>query len=221
MWPLAKKRSTRPSRSASKKAAPHAHSHERRRRQTHVARHVLELPAVAIPVERVHVLREVRDDEVEPAVAVVVSRIDAHAGLRAALAVERDAALEADALEGAVAAVPVEKVRTGVVGHVEIDPPVVVVVGRDDTEAVAPGGIGETVCRRGLDEPSVAGILEEQIAFAGQALRADHRLWTTAPAERALCLLELASSSWTRSGRRRGRDHRRRRRRKTCSRCSS
>ena len=96
-------------------------------------------------------------------------------------------ASEADALEAAVAEVAVEEVRVRVVGHEEIDPPVVVVVGGDHAEAVGPRGIGEPVRprwrRRSVPLPEV---LEEQVGLAGQSGRADHDARPVAPDERPL-----------------------------------
>ncbi len=119
-------------------------------------------------------------------VAVVVAGVGAHPRLGARVAVHRDAGDEPDALEAAVPEVAIEEVGVRVVGHEQIDEPVVVVVGRDDAEAVGAGRIGEAVRLGRLHEAAVPDVLEEQIGLAGQAGRSDHDARPVAPDERPL-----------------------------------
>ena len=119
-------------------------------------------------------------------VAVVVAGVGAHAGLGPGLAVHRHAGGEPHALEAAVPEVAIQEVGVRVVGHEEIDEAVVVVVGRDDAEAVGAGRIGEAVRLGGLREAAVPEVLEEQIGLAGQPGRSDHDAGPVAPDERPL-----------------------------------
>ena len=127
---------------------PPAHALERPGGQAGSHAHVLEPAAVEIAIERVVVVGEGGEHEVRAAVAVVVARVGAHAGLGARLGVDRHPAQERHALEAAVPEVPVEEVRVRVVGHEDVDEAVVVVVGRDHAEAVGACRVREAVAPR-------------------------------------------------------------------------
>src|SRR5262249_42891054 len=71
--------------------------------QTSRDRRIVERAAAKIAIQRCRVIVEVRLDDVEPAVAVVVAGADAHARLRAAVGVERHASLQPDFRERPVA----------------------------------------------------------------------------------------------------------------------
>ena len=86
--------------------------------------------AAVVAVERRHLLGEVRPDDVQPAVAVVVADADAHARERGAFCVEGAAGGNPDLAEGPVLVVAVEQARRGVAGHVDVGPAVVVEVRR-------------------------------------------------------------------------------------------
>ncbi len=162
-----------------------AHADERRRGKAQRHGGVLEQAVAQVAIDRVPVVGERREDDVQAAVAVDVAGIGAHAGLGTGLAVDRDAGQQADALEVPASQVAVQEVRRGVVGHEQVHLRVVVEVGRDDGEAVASGGVLEAARRGGVAEAAVADVLEEQIRFAGQASRSHHDARTVAPDERA------------------------------------
>src|SRR4029453_18506621 len=101
---------------------------------------VLELPAVEVAVEGRDVVGEVRLQDVEVAVAVVVADGEAHPRLWVAeLAVAR-AAGERHVREGAVAVVAVEDRGRRVAGHVEVGPAVAAEAGRGRRPRVGGGG---------------------------------------------------------------------------------
>ena len=163
MWPLAKNRSSLPSRSASKKAVPQPmRLNVGPAMPADVAR-VLEVPAVDVVIERVAIVRECREHQIHPRVAVVVAGVGAHARLGARVAVHRHARGQSRAFEAAVPEVVIQEIRVRVVRDEHVDEPVVVVVGRHDAEAVGLGRVGQAVRGGGLHEPSVADVLEEQI----------------------------------------------------------
>ena len=95
-------------------------------------------------------------------------------------------ASEPHALEASVPEVAIQEVGVGVVGHEEIDVPIVVVVRGDHAEAVRAGGIGQTVGRRGLLETAIAQVLEEEIGLARETCGPHHDAGAVAPHERAL-----------------------------------
>ena len=90
------------------------------RAQSGLLRRVLEQSLAEVAVEGIQLLREVGDEDVGKAVAVDVTAIDAHAGLRLAVAVEADARRVRHVGEGAVAVVLVEEVPHHVVGDVDV-----------------------------------------------------------------------------------------------------
>ncbi len=168
-----------------------AHRLEAGRGQARGAAHVLEEPVAQVPVEGLGVVGEGGEHEVQPAVVVVVAGVHPHPRLGPPLRVDGDAAQEADALEPAVPAVVVEEVGGRVVGHEEVDPAVVVVVGGEDAEAVAPRRVREAVGVGGFHEGAVAAVLEEQVGFAGQPRGAHHHLGASSPGHRSLRLHDV------------------------------
>ena len=160
-----------------------SHADERRAGDVALQARVLELAAVDVVIQRVPIARERREHEIHAPVAVVVARVRSHSRLRACVTVERHARRESDVLETSVAGVVVQEVGVRVVRHEQIDEAVVVVVGRDDAEAVGASRVGQTVRGGGFDEASAAGVLEEEIGFAGQARGSDHDVRTVTPDE--------------------------------------
>ena len=117
-------------------------------------------PFAAVAVERVQLLGEVGDEDVGQAVAVDVAAIDAHAGLRLAVAVEADAGAVRDVGEGAVAVVPVEEIPHHVVGDVDVGVAVAIEVAERDAEALA-GGVGDPRRPRDVGERAVAVVAKQ------------------------------------------------------------
>ena len=117
------------------------------------------VPVVA--VEREHLVVDVGHEEVLPPVPVHVRRVHTHPGARlpvGAVAHFRD---ESDLVEAPAAAVREEEVLDGVVRHEEVQPAVVVHVGRHHTQRLAEGArdVGPL---RDLGERAVAVVVEEQ-----------------------------------------------------------
>ena len=148
-------------------------------------RHVLEAPVAQVPVEAVVVEGEGGDRDVEPAVAVEVAGVGAHAGLGTTLAVQGDAGHQPDALEAVAAPVAVEEVGIGVVGHEDVGPPVAVVVGGHHPETVGLRRVGEAERLRRLLEGAVPLVLEEEVGGAREPRRAQHHLGETPPHQEA------------------------------------
>ena len=90
-----------------------------------------------VVIERDHLVREVADDEVGLAVAVVVGSVDAHGPAGGAVLGESDAGEHPGVLEPAVSEVPVEVVGLGVVRHRQVGEPVAVEVENRHPEALA------------------------------------------------------------------------------------
>ena len=119
-------------------------------------------------------------------VTVEVASVGAHPRLCAGIAIHGDAGGEPNALEFSRAQVAIEEVRVRVVGDEQIDEPVVVIVGCNDTEAVRARAVGQAVSVGRFLEPALAEIFEEEVGFAGQSGRSNHDARPVAPDERAL-----------------------------------
>src|SRR6267378_6923327 len=68
-------------------------------------------------VESVALVGEIRDDQVRPSVIVVVGEVNAHAGVGAAVAVDRDLGGQPHLLKSSVAFVVIEKFEHGIVSY--------------------------------------------------------------------------------------------------------
>ena len=110
-----------------------------------------------ITVEGVVLADPVGEEEVEPAVSVIVGDGGTHAGARVA-----GAGFDRDLLEGAVAPVAVEPVEALVIADIEIGPTVVVEVGKDGLET-PPRAVRQPRALGDLGEPAAAVVLEKQI----------------------------------------------------------
>ena len=118
-------------------------------------------------VEPEHLVREVADQQRRPAAAAVVGRVRAHARARDARLAEGDARGHADVAEAAVAAILVELVRLGVVGHEEIGPGVRVEVDQREPERLGPrvlepgllGGVLEDAAGKAAVEPQALALV--------------------------------------------------------------
>ncbi len=124
-----------------------------------------------ILVERVVILREVGQEQVEITVAVIIRGIEPHAGLLPGVLAQCDTGEQADFLERPVALVMKQQVWRGVVGHEDVGPAVVVEVAEDNAEAVVarvadPGRLGN------VGKRAVAIVAVQHIGLAGQAARA-------------------------------------------------
>ncbi len=103
---------------------------------------------------------EVRDQQVEPAVAVDVFRVGGHRPGHPPGGIERHLGLEADLAEAPVARVPEEEVRRRVVRLEHVDPAVVVEIGGDDGHAL-PDQARDAGRRARVLERPVALVAEE------------------------------------------------------------
>ena len=103
-------------------------------------RGVLEICSALIVVERGRIAGEVRLDQIQIAIHVIICSRDTHAGLRFTIGAQRAAGFDGDVLELAVLLVLVEGAGGGVIGNVNVGPAVVVEIGGQNAQAV--GAIG-------------------------------------------------------------------------------
>ena len=98
---------------------------------------IFEIGAALVVIERRRVSGEIRFDDVEIAVQIVVGGGDAHARLRLAVGTERASRFDGDIFEFSVLLVLVKRARRGIVGHVDIGPAIVVEICSQHAEAVS------------------------------------------------------------------------------------
>jgi hypothetical protein len=80
---------------------------------------------------------QIRDDKIGKAVIVVVSEVNAHAGIGISAIVNRNFGGESDFLERAVAFVVLEELWHGVVGDENVNVPVAIVISDGNAQALA------------------------------------------------------------------------------------
>ena len=90
--------------------------------------HVGELAVVVIVVEIVSIVRKIGFDDVRPPVIVIVSGIDAHAGLFTAVRTVSHSSLGAHFTKTAFAVVVVKQAGGRIVGYVQVETAIFVVV---------------------------------------------------------------------------------------------
>ena len=143
-------------------------------------------PAAVVPVQRRHLLGEVRAHDVEPAVGVVVADAHAHAGQGDAIFVERAAGRDRDLAERPVVIVAIQQARRAVAGDVDVRPSVVVEIGRrrahpvgarrlpvaaDEHHRRRPARTGDARRVRDVGERAVAAVAVEDVRAAGEPER--------------------------------------------------
>src|SRR4029079_7374175 len=90
----------------------------------------------------VQLIRQSRDDQVGPAVIVLIVEHHAHAGKGAPVPIVRGARSQRDILEGPAAQIPEQKLTHRVVRYEDVDSAVSVEVGDGDAQRLA-GRIGD------------------------------------------------------------------------------
>ena len=143
---------------------PRAPAREGQRGAAHAGRvrRVAKAAVVVLAKEPVALVREIGDDDVGPAVVVVVGEVHAHAGEGLAVLVEADAGKQADLAERAVPVVVIQERLHRVVRHVDVHEAVAIVVGKGDAEALAVR-IGDAGLRRDIGERAVAVVAVEDV----------------------------------------------------------
>ena len=118
--------------------SPPAHQ-ARQTPQTHGSGLVLEGKVMVVPVDGIHLLIHVRDEEVLPTVLVVIRRIHTHAGSLAAILAVGHACFKRGVFELSVVLVHKKKIRDRIVGHKQIHPAVVINVCGDNSPGLSQG----------------------------------------------------------------------------------
>src|SRR2546425_633609 len=108
-------------------------------------------------INRVALIGKIRDDKIGQTVVVVIGEVHAHAGERAAVAIDSDTGEEANFFERAVALVVIQKLDHGIVGNENVDVAVAVVIGESDAKPLA--GLREAALLRQFGEMTVAVIV--------------------------------------------------------------
>ena len=129
-------------------------------------------PFAVVVIEHVGVVGEVRLEDIETAIEVVVANGDAHARLLQSVFAQGGAALEPLLPKGAVVLVAKEPARSGVARDVDVGPAVVVVVGGNGSHGIRAAG--------GCDAGLPADIGERAVTIVAKQLNESGRQapWT-------------------------------------------
>src|SRR6266851_5470037 len=127
---------------------------------------VLEIRAAEIVIKRRGIASEIRFDEIEIAVEIVIGGGDAHAGLRLAVGAESAARFDGDVGESAVFFVLIERAGRGIVGDVNVRPAVVVEIGGEHAEAEGAVGLQDAGFFADVGEGAVAVVVVENVFSA-------------------------------------------------------
>ncbi len=133
---------------------------------------VLEIAFSVVAVEHGSVIGEVRFQDVDRAIEVIVADADAHAGLLHAVLVQGNAGFETRFGKGAVAIIFEEKAGGGVTGDIDFGPAVVIEIGSHGGHAVAALCLGDAGLLADIGEGTVAIVVIEGGNAGGQAARA-------------------------------------------------
>ena len=114
-------------------------------------------------VEIVRIVGEVGFYNVGPAVAIVVRAVDSHPGLLVSIGAVGNADLGTHFSESTFAVVPIQQAGRGIIGHIEIDAPIFVVVEPKHAEPVVLRGIDIQLFRH-IRESSVAIVVVKAIS---------------------------------------------------------
>ena len=132
---------------------------------------VLEIRAAQIVVERRRVASEIRFDEIEIAVEIVIGGGDAHAGLWLAVGAESAAGLDGDVGEGTVLFVLIKRAGGGIVGDVNVRPAVVIEIGGEHAEAKSAIGFQDAGFFADVGERAVTVVVIENVFSAVESRR--------------------------------------------------
>src|SRR6185369_3268795 len=120
------------------------------------------------------VIGEHGDVEIHFAVAVVVPGGNPHGCLRQPCIGKSESGDITYILEGSVFAVAVQVARSRIVGHRQIEPPVIIYVNKDRGESVVILRVRNAGLLAHIGESTITVVVEEMVALAWQAARPAH-----------------------------------------------
>src|ERR1700687_3255379 len=109
--------------------------------------YIIETLLTHIPVERIRLLLEVRDEVAEAAAMIVVSKVHTHAPKLHAFSAESHSREHADVRKRAIVIVVVEIARNRIIGHEQVGPAVIVVVDPHNAKSV----VADVIVHTGFD----------------------------------------------------------------------
>ncbi len=125
-------------------------------------------------IEGGSIVGEICLDDVEPAVAIVIDGIGAHAGLLAASVIEGDPGFDGSFSEGAVVVVVKQQVGRGIAGNIDVGPAVVVEVAGERSEAIVGVGLRDAGRLANVGKSAIPVIVVELTVRSLQAARTAH-----------------------------------------------
>ncbi len=152
--------------------------------ETDVVAEIGEVGVAVVVVERVVGIAEGGVVNIELACVLIVADGEPHGSRLQAGLIERKSRRITVIFKRAVALVDVEIVGCGVVGHKQVQLAIVIDVGEHRAQPVIAGLVGHSGLHAYVGEGAVAVVVEEMIAFAGQAAGTAANLFAAEGAER-------------------------------------
>src|SRR5579863_1281722 len=87
---------------------------------SHRSRQVVEGLVVVVPIDGIHLLVHVSDEEILPAILIEIRGVNAHPGARPPFLAESDAGFQTDIREFSVLLIQKQKILDGVIGYEKI-----------------------------------------------------------------------------------------------------
>src|SRR5947208_9858768 len=83
----------------------------------------------AVPIKRIRFLREVADEQIQPAIVVEVTELHTHRTLFMAISADGSTREHAHIFKSSVVLIAIQIVRSGIVGDIQIRPAIIVIIG--------------------------------------------------------------------------------------------
>ena len=98
-------------------------------------RHVLEGSISFIAIQRVGFKFQIGNDQVQLSISVIIPKVRTHARLWPTISVISSTGTESDVFEGSIPFIVVKEVGHGIIGHKDVDVPIVIVVCYDNSQS--------------------------------------------------------------------------------------
>src|SRR5260370_22555635 len=127
-----------------------------------------------VAVQRVVVVGEIRDAEVDSSVAVVIADRNPHSGLFSTLVIQSESREVTDVLERAVMLVVVEVFRDGIIRNQQVNPAVIIDINEHRGKAIVAPGVGDARLHTYIREGAIVVVVKQMIALPRQSARTTH-----------------------------------------------
>src|SRR6266853_1262893 len=136
---------------------------------------IRKVEVAVITVQRFVVVGKRGDEKIQATVAIVISDGNTHGCLRETFVGQSKTGQIADIFKSAVVTIPIEIARNRIVGNRQIDPAVIVHVGKNRRKAVVALRIRDARLLADVRKSAVAIIVKQMVALSGKTTRTTHK----------------------------------------------